>query len=251
MVVSQVRVRAVKPVTWSIIAAIVFIAILPMFAPYGLSINILLFGLFALSYNIIHGHMGQVSFGHATFFGVAAYITALGLQYDTLVFCMNWIWVVAGIVGSGLLALGIGALVLKKRGAYFALTNLAFLQAIYFLMFQFKDVTGGSDGVGGFQVPFGLTGIPFYFVCFGAVVVCILLMNRIFNSAPFGLVLHAMREQEERTLFLGYNVFGHMLKAYTLSGIFAGVSGSLFVLYLGHVGVDTLSWLFAGEVIIV
>jgi len=237
-------------VNFSIIGVLILLAVLPFFAPYGLAVEIVIFGLFALSYNILHGHMGQVSFGHAMFFGLGAYFSGLLSIFFPLPWWASWVWLVVGVAATGAVAMVVGTLVLKKRGAYFALTNLAFLQIFYFLILQIKGITGGDDGRWGVPIVFDLKGIPFYYFIFGVVAVCILIMRRIFTDSPFSLILHAIRENEDRVDFSGYDIFRYMLKAYTLSGIFAAIAGGLLAMHLSYMGLSMLHWSLAGEVII-
>lgn len=235
----------------SIIAVLLFIAVLLYLTTYSLAIDVLLFGLFALSYSILHGHMGQASFGHAMFFGLGGYFTGLLLYYFPLPLWLSWIYYFIGVAGATLVGFVIGMIVLQKRGVYFALTNFAFLNMFYFTMLQLKDITKGDDGIPNLPVLFDLAGMPFFHVCFVIVAASIFLMKRIFMDSSFGLVVHAVRETEERTEFAGYNTYWHMVKAYTLSSMFAGIAGGLYVMHLHHVGLTMLHMMITAEGIIV
>ena len=235
----------------SIIAVLLFIFVLPHLTTYSLAIDVLLLGLFALSYNILHGHMGQASFGHAMFFGLGGYFTALLLYYFPLPEWLSWIYYFIGVTGATLVGFVVGIIVLRKRGVYFALTNFAFLMMFYFALLQLKDITKGDDGIPDIPVPFDLAGMPFFYVCFVIVAASIFLMKRIFMDSSFGLVLHAVRETEERVEFEGYNTYRHMLKAYTLSAMFAAIAGGLYVMHLHYVGLTMLNMMITAEGIIV
>ena len=234
-----------------VFAAIAFLGVLPLITNYPLARDILIFSLYAMSYAIIQGHMGQVSFGHSTFFGLGAYWTGMLLFWVPLSPGARWLWVVVGIALTTGIAYVLGYITLKKRGAYFALTNLAFLQVFYFIIYQLRDVTGGFDGKWAIPLPtigsYELTNLSIYYISFGVVAVCILLMKLMFNDSSFGLVLHGIRENENRVVFLGYNSQKYMVNTYTISGMFAGIAGSLYVLHLDYVGLTFIHWFLAME----
>lgn len=248
------KVNLANNVNKSIAVAVILLAVLPLFVPHSIAINILIFGLFTLSYSIIHGHMGQISFGHATFFGLGAYFTGLLLYHVDIPSSLAWIWLIVGVAATGVVALGMGAIILRTRGAYFALTNLAFLQMFYYIVLQMKDFTGGDDGIWGIPIPtFGaipLTPTSLYYLSFIIFLGCLFLIKRMFLDSPNALVLHAIRQDETRTQSLGYNVYAQMLKAYTISGIFAGVAGAMYILEMRYIGITYFHWTLTGEVII-
>jgi len=239
----------------SIIVAVVLLGVLPLipYVPHAIAIDVLIFGLLALGYNIVQGHMGQVSFGLAAFFGLGAYFAGLFAYHVDIPSSAAWIWLILSVAATGVVAFGMGAVVLRRRGAYFALTNLAFLQMFYYIILQLKDITGGDDGIWGISTPtFGaiqLTPMSLYYLCFVVFVVCLLLMKRMILDSPSALVLHAIRQDEARAQSLGYNVYGQMLKAYTLSGVFSGVAGAMYFLEMQYIGLSYLHWSLNGEVI--
>jgi len=238
----------------SIVIVIIFLAISPFIIPKSIAMDILIFGLLAMSYGIIQGHIGQVSFGHAALFGTGAYVTGLLLYYVDIPSSAAWIFFPAGVVGAVIVALGMGALSLRRRGAYFALTNLALLQLIYFIVLQVKGLTGGDDGKWGIPAPtFGsipVTPESLYYLYFVIFLVCLFLMKRMFLDSPNALVLHAIKQDEARAESLGYSVYREMLKAYALSGAFAGVAGAMYAIQMQYVGMSYLHWSLNGTVII-
>ncbi len=242
--------KSIGPTNVSIIAVLMLIAVLPLLTTYSLGMDVLIFGLFAMSYNIIHGHMGQVSFGHSMFFGLGAYFTALLLFWLPLPLNISWIYFFLGVGCAVIVAILVGAVVLQRRGIYFTLTNVAFQQLFYFLILQLKGITKGDEGISNIPVPFDLVRLPLFYVSLSISVVAFFLMKRIFIDSSFGLVLHAVRDSEERTQFAGYNTFLHMLKAYVMSAMFAAMAGALYVMHLHYVGLTMMRFELNAEVVI-
>jgi branched-chain amino acid transport system permease protein len=216
--------------------------------------ELLIFGLFALSVDIIMGYTGLVSLGPAAFFGIGAYAGAL-----TLLKLANSIWLALAItlVLSGMVAWLIGYLSIRIKGVYFAMLTLAFAQMFHELAFNWQSFTGGSDGLTG--VPRPGIGIPpfvlslgnpyvfFYFVLGVMILVyygCVKLVN-----SPFGRVLQAIRDNEERAEFIGYDVRIFKRRSFVISGVIGGLSGSLFAL-LRFVDPDVLHWFISAEVLV-
>jgi branched-chain amino acid transport system permease protein len=216
------------------------------------------FGLFAMSFNILLGYAGLLSFGHSTFFGLGAYGTALVLKW--------WhphvlVAILAGSVLASAAALLVGWFCLRRRRVYFSMLTLAFNQMVYFILFQARDITGGDDGLRGipladFDIPF-VAAIPiegirnpysFYYFVLIVAVACLLAIERILAS-PFGRVLEAIRESEERARACGYNSNRILLLAFVFAGLFAGIAGSLYALFYGFIGLESLSWVTAGVVV--
>ncbi|MCK5554203.1 MAG: branched-chain amino acid ABC transporter permease, partial [Deltaproteobacteria bacterium] len=213
-----------------------------------------IFGLFALSVDIIMGYTGLVSLGPAAFFGIGAYAGAL-----TLLKLANSIWLALAItlVFSWMVAWLIGYLSIRIKGVYFAMLTLAFAEMFHELAFNWQSFTGGSDGLTGVPrpeigiSPFALSlGNPYVFFYFVLVVVilvyycCVRLVN-----SPFGHVLQAIRDNEERAEFIGYDVRIFKRRSFVISGIIGGVSGSLFAL-LRFVDPDVLHWFISAEVLV-
>ncbi len=216
--------------------------------------ELLILGLFALSVDIIMGYTGLVSLGPAAFFGIGAYAGAL-----TLLKLANSIWLALAIVLmlSWVVAWLIGYLSIRIRGVYFAMLTLAFAEMFHELAFNWHSFTGGSDGLTG--VPRPEIGIPpyvlslgnpyafFYFVL-GVVIVVYYACVRLVNS-PFGRVLQAIRDNEERAEFIGYDIRIFKRRSFVISGIIGGLSGSLFAL-LRFVDPDVLHWFISAEALV-
>ena len=216
--------------------------------------ELLILGLFALSVDIIMGYTGLVSLGPAAFFGIGAYAGAL-----TLLKLANSIWLALAItlVLSGMVAWLIGYLSIRIKGVYFAMLTLAFAEMFHELAFNWQSFTGGSDGLTG--VPRPEIGIPpltlslgnpyayYYFVLVTVILVyygCVRLVN-----SPFGRVLQAIRDNEERAEFIGYDVRIFKRRSFVISGIIGGLSGSLFAL-LRFVDPDVLHWFISAEALV-
>jgi branched-chain amino acid transport system permease protein len=213
--------------------------------------KLLCFALFACAFNLLLGFTGLLSFGHAAFFGFAAYITGHTVKV------MGWspeLGVLAGVVVAALLGLVFGFVAIRRQGIYFAMITLALSQMVYFICLQ-APFTGGEDGLQG--VPRGkLFGmIPLvddtvmYYVVLVLFVACFLGIMRIVNS-PFGQVLKMIRENEPRAISLGYEVDRYKLLAFVLSASLAGLAGSLKTLVMKFATLTDVHWSMSGEVIL-
>ena len=238
-----------------VLAAIAFLLVLPWIAPYeALAINILIFGLFAVGFNLIFGYTGMLSFGHAAFFGLGAY----GCGVPIAKFGLAWFpSLVLGVLVAGLAAALIGWLAIRTRGIYFAMVTLALSQVVYYATFQWVSLTGGENGLRGVSVTsIDFLGLHFslldpmtkYYFILVFVAVALGLFSRILNS-PFGAVLEAVRENEKRAAACGYDVARTRWLAFTLSGLFAGLAGALYAIHLSIVPIETLHYFTSATVV--
>jgi len=239
----------------SLLFILLFFIIFPFIVPYkALATQIIIWGLFALGFNVCLGYTGMLSFGHAAYFGVGAYTTGIILirLWENI-----WFSLLGGLVMGALLALVLGYLCIKRRGIYFAMLTLAFAQLVYFVAFQWVDLTGGDNGLRNIPaVPlsfFGLsiniyTPLRFYFFVLIFVFLSLLALNRVLQS-PFGHVLQAVRENEHRAKSCGYETTNVRWLAFILSGAISGLAGSLYALYLHFVGIETMYYTTSGQVI--
>jgi branched-chain amino acid transport system permease protein len=239
----------------SLIFILLFFIIFPFIVPYkALATQIIIWGLFALGFNVCLGYTGMLSFGHAAYFGVGAYTAGIVLirLWENI-----WFSLLGGLVMGALLALVLGYLCIKRRGIYFAMLTLAFAQLVYFVAFQWVDLTGGDNGLRNIPaVPlsfFGLTidiytPLRFYFFVLFFVFLSLLALNRILQS-PFGQVLQAVRENEQRARSCGYEATNVRWVAFIISGAISGLAGGLYALYLHFVGIDSLYYSTSGQVI--
>jgi ABC-type branched-subunit amino acid transport system permease subunit len=261
------------PLLWTAILFVVlpFVAGANPFAHQGGFIDIattmLIFALFASGFNLLFGHVGELSFGHAMFFALGAYSTALytkgfsvvlfgrTLQHAptdgmivalalSLLVGLAWAWFLARLV------------VPRSSGIYFSMITLAFAQVIYFVAFNYSDLTGGEDGIQGIVRPSlgPLTSDWFHesihYYIFAAVVVFLtLLLLYWIISSPFGSVLHAIRENKQRARFLGYDVDKYRVNAFVLSALFPIVAGWLWVFFQQAINPDAGSVEYSGNVV--
>jgi branched-chain amino acid transport system permease protein len=234
---------------------LLFFIIFPFIVPYkALATQIIIWGLFALGFNVCLGYTGMLSFGHAAYFGVGAYTSGILL----IRFWENiWFSLLGALVMGALLALVLGYLCIKRRGIYFAMLTLAFAQLVYFVAFQWVDLTGGDNGLRNIPaVPLGFFGLSidiytplrFYFFVLFFVFLSLLALNRVLES-PFGHVLQAVRENEHRAKSCGYETTNVRWLAFILSGAISGLAGGLYALYLHFVGIENMYYTTSGQVI--
>ncbi len=236
---------------------VAFLFIFPFTVPYrALATEIIIWGLFALGYNVCLGYTGMLSFGHAAYFGVGAYATGIVLirLWENV-----WFGLFCGLLMGAVTAFILGYLCIKRRGIYFAMLTLAFAQLVYFIGFQWVDLTGGDNGLRNIPlVPLSLPGLSidistplrYYFFVLFFVVLSLLALNRILQS-PFGHVLQAVRENEHRALSCGYETSNVRWMAFIISGSISGLAGGLYALYLHFVGIETLYWITSGQVVMI
>ena len=213
--------------------------------------KVLCFALFASAFNLLLGFAGLLSFGHAAFFGGAAYVCAALSKNFGLTPELS---VLAGGAVAALLGLGVGALSIRRSGIYMTMITLALAQLVFFLAVQLP-FTGGEDGLQG--VPrgklFGLIdlndNIAMYFFVLAVFVAGFWLIRRTVSS-PFGQVLKAIRENEPRAISLGYDVAHYKLLAFVLSAALAGVAGGLKSLVFQLASLTDVHWHMSGEVVL-
>jgi len=225
--------------------------IAPLFIYPVFLMKVLCFALFACAFNLLIGYVGLLSFGHAMFFGMSAYITAHSVKV------LGWpteLGIIAGTVTAAALALVVGALAIRRQGIYFAMVTLALSQMVYFFCLQ-APFTGGEDGIQG--VPrrplFGIVDLNndmnmYFFVLFIYAVGTAIIYRTI--HSPFGQVLKAIRENEQRAISLGYNVDQYKLMAFVLSGALAGLAGSTKAIVFQLASLTDAAWQMSGEVVL-
>ncbi|HSR13837.1 MAG TPA: branched-chain amino acid ABC transporter permease [Thermodesulfobacteriota bacterium] len=229
--------------------------VLPHVISVPLATEILIYGLFALGFNLLLGYTGILSFGHAAYFGLGCY--ACGMTIRDLGLSV-WGGLLCSLIIGALLAALIGAFAIKKRGVYFAMISMAVAQMFYFLALSpLKRYTGGEDGLKyipklSLSFPFHVdlqSPFPLYYFVYFIFGLSILAIWRILNS-PFGRLLQAIRENEERTIASGYNVTMAKFISLVFSGLFSGLAGGLFCVYLSYGPLQTLYWLTSGSILL-
>ncbi|MBP0615640.1 branched-chain amino acid ABC transporter permease [Jiella mangrovi] len=233
------------------VIAIIGLIAAPFFVYPVFVMTVLCFALFATAFNLLLGYTGLLSFGHAAFFGGAAYFTAHAAKV--------WGWeplsaILLGAAGAGLMGLVVGFVAIRRQGIYFAMVTLALSQMVYFIFLQ-APFTHGEDGIQ--NVPRGdLLGLVdlnrplniYYFVLL-IFLVGFFAVWRIVNS-PFGHVLQAIRENENRAISLGYRVERYKLAAFVMSATIAGLAGGTKVIVLQIATLTDVAWQMSGEVVL-
>jgi branched-chain amino acid transport system permease protein len=244
---------------WSGFAAVLLLLIVaPLVLPEfwrRFVTEILIWGLLAMSLDILIGYTGMVSFGHSAFFGLGMYGAAAALL--TVRPPNLWLAMLSGLVGAAVVAAFVAYFATRLRDIYFAITTLVFSQIFYVIIFTWTELTGGENGLT-FRRPdlslLGLVSVPFtsdtlHWFVLGVVTVSYLVLRRVTQS-PFGMVLQAIRENEPRTRAIGYHVERYKIVAVMLSGVFAGLAGVLYALQNKFAAPDFVFFLISGEVVI-
>lgn len=242
--------------TFGVVVALLAVAplVLPEFWRRFLT-EILIWGLLAMSSDILIGYTGIVSFGHSAFFGLGMYGAAAALI--TMRPPNLWLALPYGLVAAALVAAFVAYFSTRLRDIYFAITTLIFSQIFYVVIFTWTEVTGGENGLtfsrpplaipGLFSVPFTSTTLHWFVLA--VVVISYLILRRITQS-PFGMVLQSIRENEARTRAIGYPTERYKIVAVMLSGLFAGLAGVLYAIQNRFAAPDFVFFLVSGEVVI-
>ena len=243
--------------------ALIWIVLLTM--PYWMSAvggytelatRVVVLALAALALNFLLGFTGVLSFGHAAYFGLGAYGAAMVLKF--------WVpstplAISVGVLVGTLAAAGVGALIVRLRGVYFAMVTIAFSQIFYFIAFRWNSVTGGDDGLNGWHrqpLHLGFTSIDifgndkaFYYLVLALFAVAVAIMGWLLRS-PLGRTLVAIRENERRARFLGIPVEQHIWLSFVISAGFASLAGTLYALLNNFVDPRSLHWTLSGNFVI-
>ncbi|MGK4115289.1 branched-chain amino acid ABC transporter permease [Lysinibacillus capsici] len=202
--------------------------------------QIFIFGILAMSYDILLGYTGIVSFGHAMFFGIGAYTTAVMLKqmdHTLLIFVLS---IVIGMLLAGFISFLVGLLTLRLKSHFFAMLTLAFSGLFLVLAEKWRSVTYGNDGFT-FRAPdLFRDRMTFYFFVLASLVVIFLALYRFVNS-PTGRILIAVRENEQRTKSLGFNTLHYKVIASVVAGIVASFAGSLYAVSLRFVNTSVMA----------
>src|SRR5436189_2431711 len=241
---------------FAVVLALLFVAplVLPEFWR-RFTTEILIWGLLAMSSDILIGYTGMVSFGHSAFFGLGMYGAAAALL--TVRPPNLWLAMLYGLFGSSVIALFVAYFSTRLRDIYFAITTLIFSQIFYVIIFTWTEVTGGENGLTFSRPPLGVPGlfsVPFtsntlHWFVLGVVTLSYLVLRRITQS-PFGMVLQSIRENEARTRAIGYPTERYKIVAVMLSGLFAGLAGALYAVQNKFAAPDFVLFLISGETVI-
>jgi branched-chain amino acid transport system permease protein len=222
----------------------------------SLGSRVLVLALAAMSLNFLLGFTGVLSFGHAAYFGLGVYGVGLTIKYlvpSTLT------GIAVGVVAGTIAAAIIGALIVRLRGIYFAMVTIAFGQVFYFIAYRWNSVTGGDDGLSGWQrqpIDLGFATVDilgndkaFYYLVLFSFAVAVAIMAALLRS-PFGRTLLAIRENERRARFLGIPVDRHIWLSWVISCLFVSLAGTLYALLNNFADPHDLRWDQSGDFVI-
>jgi branched-chain amino acid transport system permease protein len=227
--------------------AVPFVGVYPVFV-----MKAACYALFAAAFNLLFGYAGLLSFGHAAFFGTAAYMTGYAMK--------RWgvtpeIAIAIGTCSAAALGIVFGWLAIRRQGIYFSMVTLALAQLLFFFYVQVPDFSGGEDGIQ--AVPrgraFGLIDLDastsVYYFCLAICVAGFAIIHRVVHS-PFGHVLKAIRGNEPRAVSLGYHVQRVKLLVFTLSAALAGLAGGTKTIVLQLASLNDVHWALSGEIVL-
>jgi branched-chain amino acid transport system permease protein len=235
--------------------AAIFLLFMPWLMPYdALAVNVLIFGLYAVGFNLLFGYTGLLSFGHASFLGIGSYLAGIAIVQLGLSW---WLAIVIGVVAATAAGAVIGFLAIRTRGIYFSMVTLALGQIVYYAFYKAEAFTGGENGLRGIKVEtinvFGwqldfLNPTTKYYVVLVFVVLALWFVSRVLNS-PFGAVIETIRENDRRASACGFDVARSKWLAFILSAAVCGLAGTLRALHLSIVPIDSLHYLQSGQAV--
>jgi branched-chain amino acid transport system permease protein len=244
----QIRVKLIV-----VAALVIFPFVTPSVYSLSLLTRVFVLGLFALSYDILIGYTGLVSFGHSLPYGFGAYgVTILVLEFDVAPLPSYFVALMIVIIVSVL----VGMIALRLTGIFFAIITLAFAQLVHTFIIQGGELTGGADGIPGMPRPDILSAVPlpdpvtFYLYALSVLLIAYVLIRHVLRS-PFGRVFQAIKENEQRINMLGVNTYWYKVASFALAGAFAGVAGILHVQFLGFTDPGLFYWTETGDVLFV
>ena len=240
-----------------IIVLAVILLFLPFVLPYkSLTPEILIYALGAVAFNILLGYTGMLSFGQGALFGAGAYVTGLLLLHMQV---HPLLALLCGCLIGAATAFIIGFFSIRQVGIYFVMLTLAFNQLVFFLVYQWKGLTGGDDGLldvprpdfsifPGVEIPIQ-TNLQFFLFVWVVFILAVSVIRRILNSS-FGRVLVAIKENPERATAIGYNIQHYKLAAFVVSGFFTGLAGGLYALFMRMVPITAVELFTSTDFII-
>jgi len=233
-----------------LLVMLIFPFVVPNY-PRALVAEIYIFGIFAMSLDLLLGFTGLMSLGHAAFFGLGAYAVAI---LGALFGLNAWLGVIAGVGTAALAALVIGFFCVRTTGVPFLMLTLAFAQLVFSVAFKWRDLTGGSDGMAIADKPgffgFDLSNpLAMYFMALIFFLLVYWALRRLLN-APLGHVFVGIRENESRMLAIGYPVRAYKILSFTVAGALAGLAGGLYAIFNSFISPDAVYWTASGDILI-
>jgi branched-chain amino acid transport system permease protein len=202
-------------------------------------VEVLVFALYAVSFNVLLGYGGMLSFGHAAFFGAGGYAVAILM---TRLHLPSLLAFGLAPLCAAAIALAVGVFAVRRTGIYFAMLTFAFQMLLYTIAMKATPLTGGDDGISGLKAG-GALGHPvaYYFFTLVLVAAALYVLHRVVES-PFGYTLRALRGNARRAQYAGVDVVAHRLAAFVLTGAFAGLAGALYALSSANVYPTWINW---------
>lgn len=243
----RTRIQAILPV----VGLVILLSLPLVLSPFHLVLltGMLLMGLFALSFNLLFGYTGLLSFGHAAYFATGAYVCAYLIK-SAIPFLLA---VSVGTIAALAVAAVLGYFSVRLDEIYFAMLTLAFGMMVFTIVFQWREVTGGSDGISGVIVAdLGIPGLvvniqgftTYYWICALVFIAATALLWRIVNS-PFGELLQASRENADRLIFTGVDLRRLRWSAFMIAGALAGLAGALWAPFQRVANPEIAHWTFS------
>lgn len=246
------RMNPLVRTAWLLVGLAIVVA-LPWYIYPPVAMDIMAWGLFAISIDLLLGYTGLLSFGHAAFWGTSAYLTGIIAIESGLPFPVA---VIGGAVAAMIVAIPTGYLAVRSTGIYFAMVTLAFAQMLYFIANQASDWTGGENGLQGIpKTFFDIAAIEsdafyFYYAALPLILLGIAIGWRTVHS-PFGRVLLAIRDNPARARALGYDVERYKIMVFVISAGVAGLAGGVFAVSHGFASLQELFWMTSGKVVLI
>jgi branched-chain amino acid transport system permease protein len=243
--------------SWALWLGLLVLALVPVFASLtdqsfylDLVNRLMILAIAALSLNLILGHGGMISFGHAAYLGIGAYCVGIPAYYDIY---SGWVHFPLAIGASALFALLTGAICLRTTGVYFIMITMAFAQMMFFALVSI-EAYGGDDGLvievrSEFEPWLSLEHhLTLYYVTFASLALCLYLMHRIVPSR-FGMVIEGAKGNERRMQAIGFNTYRYRLTGYIISGAMCGFAGALLGNFTNFISPEMMDWMRSGELI--
>ena len=209
--------------------------------------EILIWSIYAMSFDLMLGYLGLISFGHSAFWGTGAYM--VGILLGKGIISNFWLILLCSAGAGTVLALLFGLMVMRTSDIYFTFVTLALSQAMLMLSIKWSGLTGGIDGISGLVLPYGVDEKGFYYLVLAVYAICLALISGL-GSARYGRVLIGIRENESRMKALGYNIWIYKYSCYVVAGTFGAVAGSLAAYSNSIVSVEDYSFVITGTAIL-
>jgi branched-chain amino acid transport system permease protein len=237
--INRYQIKEYKMIDFLVITA-GFLIITPILSVHRVT-DFMIFCIFAMSFDLLYGYMGRLSFGQMLFLGTGAYCSGLSIKYIS---GNPLLAILVGIAVAGLLGMLLGLIIVRTTGACFALINLAFNHIGFFLVLSpLRNITRGEDGFGVTASKLGFLNFGSRPIMFGFTLFCLLLVFYILRqltSSPYGILIRSIKEDETRVRFLGYNTFVYKWLTFALAGSLAGLAGALTALNYNYVNPNAM-----------